>query len=368
MILFVNVYLDDKLGSPIAAPNDRYLLPKHSKVDILRYTLHSYTALKHFWSKCVFFIELEKSLKHRQAALYEEIDKLFPGCVIEPERNCRQKMWKAALEKHVFSSNDDLVWYAGNHDHPFIDRNTDALEALLAALSKSTDRYKSTCYSHFYEIYHFFQQYSGFNIYDDGVIGFDTDRRDAMMIVNQELLKTWWEGDYGDRFIPRTDWYPGVNGVMHHSFMHAKEICRHFDGYTFRGDVFNPHDLPPLDTPQGFFENNVKIQYGHPTRKAGWTWVNPLIPEYRAVDEAGVDYKCLLDDLPMFWEGHVSEIDVAPDLDQEALCKARNLAYWHMACPRRTHEITLQSRPDAIPFLREQRPDFPEELRRYWTR
>jgi hypothetical protein len=187
-----------------------------------------------------------------------------------------------------------------------------------------------------------------------------------MMIVNQSLLKAWWWNcNYGDSFIPRTDWTPGVRGIEHPCFMHSRELCRHFDGYSFRADVFDARDIPPLDIPKGFFENDIKIRYGYDKPCEGWTWLNPLVSEYRVLNVKGTDYKCLPEDLPLFWNGRISQTDEEDGLDHDAMKAQRNLAYYYMACPRRTHEIAVQQ---MGPHTRDLRPAYPAELRKFWER
>ena len=56
--------------------------------------------------------------------------------------------------------------------------------------------------------------------------------------------------------------------------------------------------------------------------------------DYYSVDLAGVDYKCLVEDLPLFWKNRISEIKIHQPLNK-SIKKARNLALYHMANARR---------------------------------
>jgi hypothetical protein len=85
------------------------------------------------------------------------------------------------------------------------------------------------------------------------------------------------------------------------------EICRHFDGY--------PHiDLapPPLFVPPGFFESAIKVRYGYPLAEEGCVNVNPY-DEYSYLG-GSADMRCLLSELPAFWQGRIASVDVNPDM------------------------------------------------------
>ena len=78
-------------------------------------------------------------------------------------------------------------------------------------------------------------------------------------IINKGLLKYWWfENDYGDAILRRTD--DPVNDVVSpeiKTIIPYREQVRHFDGYGHVG--INPNECPPLFIPNGFFESKIKI-------------------------------------------------------------------------------------------------------------
>jgi hypothetical protein len=63
-------------------------------------------------------------------------------------------------------------------------------------------------------------------------------------------------------------------------------------------------------------------------------WINPCIKDYYSVDVEGVDYKCLVEDLPLFWKNRISEIKIHQPLNK-VIKKARNLALYHSANARK---------------------------------
>ena len=138
--------------------------------------------------------------------------------------------------------------------------------------------------------------------------------------------------EMGETFIRRTDYvmtnvYPHLgNFVFHSSKPHPKaktfipikgEIVRHFDAYNIHINI--PHSLcPPLKVPNGFFKNDIKINYcGKP--KENFYNINPLGGE-------GIDDQKLLQDLPLFWKNKTSIIeDHSNEHELQDLINARNI-------------------------------------------
>ena len=49
----------------------------------------------------------------------------------------------------------------------------------------------------------------------------------------------------------------------------------------------------------------------------------PILPNYYAYDKTGTDYKFTLADLPLVWEGRISEVDSNPNIDEEEMLQYR---------------------------------------------
>ena len=81
---------------------------------------------------------------------------------------------------------------------------------------------------------------------------------------------------------------------------------------------------PPLFIPEGFFESDIKILYGSDERKSGYVNVNPAARNYSVLDSDGVDPKCTLEDLPLFWRSRISKIEYGLKLDSVSLLRHRN--------------------------------------------
>ena len=65
---------------------------------------------------------------------------------------------------------------------------------------------------------------------------------------------------------------------------------------------------PPLTIPKGFFENKIFIDYGFDKRENERVFINPIIKDYNVVNKNGVDYKLLINELPLFWQDKILEI------------------------------------------------------------
>ena len=66
---------------------------------------------------------------------------------------------------------------------------------------------------------------------------------------------------------------------------------------------------PAIEIPQGFFDNNIKIDYGFDERNVDITVtnLNPKINSYFAENIKGIDYKWTTEDIPDFWKSRISK-------------------------------------------------------------
>jgi hypothetical protein len=172
---------------------------------------------------------------------------------------------------------------------------------------------------------------------------------DSLQIVSRKLLWYWWfEQDYGNTWMPRSDPPSGRIHVISPDtacIIPYRELVRHFDGYSHSGTDINV--CPPLFIPVGFFDDDIKIQYGFRTKKSGFVDVNPLKKNYSTVDPNGADLKCTLDDLPLFWRSRISEVAVVENPPNQLLLKRRNeavlkTAWQHIQLPVEMLETSLR--------------------------
>ncbi|KPA17578.1 hypothetical protein MHK_002204, partial [Candidatus Magnetomorum sp. HK-1] len=174
---------------------------------------------------------------------------LFSNPIIYHFRNEWQSQWKVAMLE-VFSLPDDLVWFTCNHDHVFIDSDLNMINSIENKLRDLSNNfpYVSCMFSHWTGQFHsrqlkFIQDNKGNYFKKTELI---EDQKNyfillekssvSLQILNKPLLYYWWfEHDYGDGWMPRSDTSsPGTSVISSNSasLCPYKEIVRHFDGDT----------------------------------------------------------------------------------------------------------------------------------------
>ena len=171
--------------------------------------------------------------------------------------------------RDLFALGDELVWFCCNDDHIFIDYETDLLDRIQLKLLELASRHEYVaCYlSHWPEMLVYGRtppRYTKIGVIEENRDYFVTlwQNYDSMQIVNTNLLRYWWfEHDYGDTWMPRTDSFE--NNVVNPDtacIIPYREMVRHFDGYSH--SLININICPPLFIPPGIFENGINIRYG----------------------------------------------------------------------------------------------------------
>ena len=320
MILFFNVFVTTKAFTIY----DRGRLgPSEDRFDVFRYSLASFQPLS--WEHVVIYAELDEMYAHRKAELEAYIYSLYPNALFYPYRNKHQRDWKIAMEQLFALPSDDLVWFSCNDDHIFFDYELTLFERLHKAAIKELRQHphvsifpfgwaQRICYSQVGYIGH--EEPRSYDILERTPDYFKISwgHDDSAQVVSKEVLRKWWfEADYGDAFKPRTDTgprpKPGVEDI--HAIMPWRELSIHYDGSSNVG--IDPNAYPAHKMPPGFFTNDIKIQFGGAQRIPGYVWLNPDIETYSSVSDNGVDYRWVIDDIPHFWRGRISEIKVCHD-------------------------------------------------------
>lgn len=353
MILFINVFLQESSGSPLGQPNLRYNLKNYSKLEVFYYTLESYKTIA--WSNVIIYCGLDENIVNHDE-IYDKILNIFPNAKLYKYRNAYQWDWQKAVNE-ICDLDDDLIWYAGNHDHPYLAPNHNQLNLIIKALNNCTDIYKGAVYSHHPDnlswIYR--SNYFRWRYESKGVCSFHARRAEGIMIVNKALLKNWWfDYHYGDAFIPRADWL-NVSCSSNEAtiFMPVKVLCHHFDGYTFGSYEYDARDVPPLEIPDGFWDSNIIIDYCADNRVDGHTLVNPAMP-FKVREKCGADLRCMIEDLPLFWQKRISKINYFKA--NFNLKKARNRALYEAAAARRLETNRMLQKGVNWTELKEYRP------------
>jgi hypothetical protein len=302
-------------------------LPVYDRMDIFKYCLSSYSVLDPLITKYLFFIQVEPEFQHRKLELEAWINGLFPQdkTSLNWYRNDYTRQWR---ELCLQFDDRDLIWFAGNDDHIFIDSSLDVVRAGIKLLNEDPDPYSVIYYSHWPEQMRLSMHHNGELTADANYIKFTWRTFDAIRIMKAERFKRYWQdNDFGDTVIFRTDtlWHSGYH-LTAPVYSPTKELVRHYDGYSH----VSPHIInvaPPLFIPPGFFDNDLHIRIGYTERDDEWTNFNPASQFLYAAQPHGTDYRWHAVDIPLFWQKHLAEIDYSPDYDAELMREARNAAF-----------------------------------------
>ena len=305
-------------------------LPQYDRMDIFKYCLASYTALLPLLSKCLFYIQVEPEFEHRRAELEEYIYTIFPKDQLELNwhRINYTRDWRKLSEQ--FDDND-LIWFAGNDDHIFIDYDLDVVRAGIKVLNEDPDPYSVIYYSHWPEQMRLSLHHNGELTKDKNYIKFTWRTFDAIRIMKGARFKRYWQdNDYGDEVVFRTDtlWHKGyqLTGPV---YAPTRELVRHYDGSSH----VSPHIInvaPPLVIPPGFFDNKIHVRVGYNDHLNDWVNLNPTAQWLYAANPIGADYRWHPDDIPLFWQDKIAEIDYEPNYDPLPMRQARDAAFLAM--------------------------------------
>lgn len=325
MILLLNV----KITSQGLTQYERgSWLPKYDRLDIFKYCLSSYAAMLPLISKCEFYIELAPEFANRRDELSEYITNLYPTDKLNLNwyRHSYGSQWREWCDTSKLPD-ADIIWFAGNDDHIFIDYDLSVLEAGIKLLSEDANPLGQIYYSHWPEQMRLAYQQGGALTEDKNYIVRDWRTFDAITMMKAERWRRYWfDNDWGDTQLWRTDplWHLGyqLDGPV---YTPTREIVRHYDGYSHTGRAV-ANITPPLVIPHGFFNGNINIEIGYNQRNNETTNFNPSSEWVYNFNPTGTDYRWLEDDIPLFWRDRIDSI-FKNTTEYSTLIDARNAAY-----------------------------------------
>ena len=371
MVLLFNCFITNKSSTGghwenmranvvIGVTQDRGNLKTESKIDIAKYTLAS-LAKFYPWKRAIVKIQLDEDYysKENENDLENFIKKEFEGIDLyySSKRNLIQQDW---IDTYSLI-NDDLIHYCCNHDHVALNDSIEYVYDLIESIKQDhKEKYITITYSNWSEfirtakcgyIDHHEYYPTKFNPtyqLEENYFSHEGHCYDSMHIISKNLYEDWflkhkWDDALSlfpiDTFksghveLPRTDGVGIIDlGAIRRQIFQDpthiqkiitpyKELARHFDGHFYQGITNN--QVPSLDIPEGFFNNDIKIRYGYDDRKEGWININPKSEYYYAYDKSGADYKFTLKEIPLFWKNKISELNVNPDIDEEEMVQYR---------------------------------------------
>lgn len=333
MIFLNNVYITNE-GNPFSSVYDRGNLPNHDKLDIYKYSLASLSKA-YPWKRAIIFFELHEEYSDREQELIEFIKEEFKDTDLIL-RNTRNEYVSDWIDTYSLL-NDELIWFYCNHDHIYLD-NTDYLENYIHMFRKNyLNTLSSIYFSHWPEMLCHVSDGSVEKVDGHSVFKFSTNTRIcSIQILTKKLYRSWWVDGWERRdtskiFLPRSDHVKSINTFKNlenfEVFIPSKEICRHFDGYGHTNPPMSNKDCPALSIPEGFFDNNIKINFNvDKGRNKCYTYLNPLCENYYAWCKTGADYKWCKEDIPKFWNSRISFIQNHDTSDEEVKkAKIKNL-------------------------------------------
>lgn len=378
MILYFDSYITDVplkgrgrelLKEDIRKKCKTYAMPK--RLDIVKYVLASYALLP--WSFVLIRYELEDPRLYRETDIY--IRSLFPKATIIHKRSATQKVYQESLQI-LERLRDSWIFYSPNNDHPLLSPDPHVgryLQTLIRLAEKWQKKYAyaSIMYSHFSEFLnigkpgnpeHFLHGRNTKMLEDTSLARvYLMPKGDfaSVQIVHKNLFRHWFSsGDLGDKRVIRAEDVMEKVLVKNHVIIAPKKIvCAHFDGYEHmlgRPNEIQSDKIPPLFIPQGFFSNNIYIAYGYKQYRPGWVNINPCSKTYSFRDSRyGTDMKIGIDDIPLFWQNHIKEIDINQKITKQKLLQCIRkqkdilIAPWSL----RNQELSLKTGIYWVKFL-----------------
>lgn len=317
-------------------------------MEIFKYMIESLSVIP--FSSAYIYCELGDPYKEMRLELDAFIKEKIPKSCVSFERNLKQNQWQESLEPLISGGDpNEPILYHGNHDHIFVDANLQQIFELEKFVqdSSETHDYISGYVSSFPELtmwanaglrmqspQHIWCQ--NFKHYDSCSSFTLLNNMDACQMFNKRVLKhVFFDFDYGDGLIGRTDAVPvaGYNYISSArpamlTYVPHRELFRHFDGYSHA--LVDVDKCPPLEIPNGFWDKGLDIVCGSSRRHENDILLNPLATNYTNSDRGGADIKCLLNDIPMFWNSKINNVTFSMNQSHEELVNARNKAVTDM--------------------------------------
>ena len=328
MVLLCNTFITDTPPSIGKGHVFRENLRSSSNFAIFKYSLAS-LASAYDWKRVILYITLDENYKPRQQELETFIKEEFEDfdLILRWNRNEYQADWKDTYDL----LNDELIWFYCNHDHIFIDSSQDCLNLLVNEMRKESNELVSLAFSHWPENIRTAKlggsskpfNPNSYEIHEN-YLSFENESFDSIQIITKNLYRSWWfDGDFNHIKLPRPDYFGiGLAEIkpvpIHKIIVPYKELCRHFDGYQHCNPPITNDQCPAIEIPDGFFESNIKIRYGFHDIKEGWVTLNPLL-DYKASFPNGIDYKWIMEDIPLFWNKRIKDKRTIFEIDHELM-------------------------------------------------
>lgn len=329
MILLLNVKITNERNVHFYRRYTANHYPNDNRVDIFKYSLASHAVMNPLITKYVFFIEFGEDVIHRKDEIISYIINLFPAdkLILNFNRMNYVNDWRSTCIPILDGIDDDIIYWAGNDDHIFLDSNLDTIKEGIELLKEEKDPMSFVYYSHYPEQIRLAKHLNAKLTKNKYFVEYDWNTYDAIQIVSKERFKSYWSDASSETYLNELLFKSDVlifsrPWFVTKCYTPTKELVRHFDGY---GHVHNMNNLvPSLVIPHGFFDNNIKIRYGFNNRIDDYVNINPAAAHLYSEQVFGVDYKWCLEDIPLFWKDRISSIETNENIDENELILYRN--------------------------------------------
>ena len=336
MILYIDTYISETALSPNRklenflkeVQENSYVYRKQSKIDILKYTIASYTSIK--WAGVIIRVDGDAKKEIRELGPY--ISECFPEAKIEFIRSDTGAKYAEVLTRML--KGNPWIFFSPNNDHPFIYNNPDIITSLLKSAEKAEKKFGlpvTILYSHFTESINsvghsgFLYGYTGdfCKIVDEDefsyTVKFDHACLMSLQIFRAQHLYEMMKAA-GDSRVIRTECLGEHINYQTESIQVVPKVecCRHYDAYMHTSfvvrDYISASRVPPLFIPDHFFEGKIRIKYGYDDYFKDYVNINPTKNSYSFNSKNGTDLALSIDELPVFWKDRILSIDVNPEM------------------------------------------------------
>jgi len=332
MIIFVNCKITDvkRPGSP---NYDRFNLPPVPRFDVARYCFASFAPLAPIVSRFIFYLEMADGYAGQEAEMEAWLRSTLPEDKLSLYwHRCNNiSAWRQAAEE-INAIDDDMVYPVGNDDHAFIDSDIELFTQGIEAVKRDPDPYAVLMTGHYPEFMRYASRLGGHLDSSGNFVVFNDLNFDAMRVMKKDYFNWHLTAITDDSILLfRTEgWFClGHTYPRNTIYLAGREQFRHFDGFFHVG--VTPEVFPALEIPPRFFQREMHVRFGFDDIDRSAVNVNPCTERFKSVDwESGVEFKCMLEDLPVFWQPFIKEISVNPEADRVAMIVARNEQYTKM--------------------------------------
>jgi hypothetical protein len=314
MILYINVFItQEKIVNQgnVVRENAKY----SNNLDIYKYMLAS---LSNFfpWKRVIINTKLDDYYESRREELNNFINQEFSqyDLIVRNTRNEYQNDWQNDYDL----INDNLLLFLCNHDHIFTDPDPSYFASLVDKF-KDSDDYIGIQFTAYPELGMFpwcpipWNSLENMNFeLEEDYMSFKYPCIHSAQVITKKVYHHWWfDYQLPNTIFGRPDWFTD-HITAYHKYEDLKfivpfrETTRHFDGYQHCTITFGNQVCPVLEIPDGFFENDIKINYST-NYINGKTNINPITNKLKIYAEDGFELNISKKYIPHFWKNKISE-------------------------------------------------------------